>query len=104
MKITVEQVIEAIRDAGLEPREYSGRGMYGKHCLGVDTERDMLGPAIAIAANLIDNGAEPRDVERWGEGTDYDGMGMGRVLYWPSMELTEAQLKEFGLGEDDDDE
>jgi len=100
MKLTVEQVMEAIKDAGLEPREYSGRNMYGKHCLGVDTARDMLGDAVTIAVNLMEDGAEPRDVKNWGEGTQYDSMGPGMILYWPALELTAEQVQAFA---DEDD-
>jgi hypothetical protein len=104
MKLTVEQVMGAIKDAGLEPREYSGRGMWGKHCLGVDTTRDMVGDAVTIAVNLMEDGAEPRDVKNWGEGTRYDSMGRGMILYWPTLELTAEQVKELGDEEDEDDD
>ena len=100
MKITVEQVIEAIRDAGLEPREYSGRGMYGKHCLGVDTDRAMVPDAIAVAVNLMENGATAKDVKEWGDNTHYDTMGRGMILYWPALELSEEQVGAF-IGEDE---
>jgi hypothetical protein len=104
MKLTVEQVMEAIKDAGGEPREYSGRGMYGTHCLGMDTSRDMMGDMVAIAVSLMEYGAEPRDVKNWGEGTRYDNMGRGMILYWPTLELTAEQVKELGDEEDEDDD
>ena len=31
-------LIEKLRDHGLEPRSYSGRAMYGKECVGVSGE------------------------------------------------------------------
>lgn len=33
-----ERLIELIEEAGYEPREYSGRGMYGKYCVGFTTD------------------------------------------------------------------
>lgn len=47
--MTPEQVKELIENAGYEARSYSGRGMYGKACIGLTTEDD----AFEVAANLM---------------------------------------------------
>lgn len=103
MKLTVEQVMEAIKDAGLEPREYSGRGMYGKHCLGVDVERNMMPEAFEICVNLIKNGAETEAIAEFGRGIDYDSMGLGMIIYWPALTLTGEQVIEL-MGDEADGE
>ena len=78
---------DVIENAGYETRSYSGRGMYGKSCLGVQTD------------NVIDTLV---DILHWafGEGEDglfydtakalrsakTDSMGMGSIIYFPDCE------------------
>lgn len=81
----VEKFIEALEDAGYEPKSYSGRGMYGKKCVSVHGD-DVS--EWDIARNLFnethdgefDNVPAPKQ----------DQMGRGIVLYWPSYKWPEA--------------
>lgn len=101
LKLTVAQVRQAISDAELKPREYSGRGMCGAHCLGVDVPKSrMICAAVEIALALVDNGADPEDVKELGRYVDFDQMGLGMVLYWPALRLTDDEVNAF-MDEDD---
>ena len=61
-------IINVIERAGFEPRSYSGRGMYGKTCLGVD---------LPGASKLVKLAGVLEPV--------LDQMGMGIIAYWPSI-------------------
>ena len=76
-----------IENAGYETRSYSGRGMYGKQCLGISSEN--------VIKTIV-------DILRWvfGEGDDdlyyalskamqsakTDSMGHGFIIYFPDHE------------------
>ena len=72
--MTAQELIKKIRRAGLEPRDYSGRGMYGAYCVGVDL--DHIGDISQL-------GKVPR--------ATFDGMGMGVIAYWPSIAWPEGK-------------
>ena len=86
--ITFRQILSA---AGLEPRSYSGRGMYGKNCVGVTTDDNKNEGAI-FASVLIAIGELPGNEKS--EALDIcaeafarmaiDSMGMGTILYFPN--------------------
>jgi len=84
MKFTVEQVEAALRDAdaGTEFYErYSGRGMYGVECPGV--EADSVTHLFAMFVNLaVENEEMARELAR---GARMDSMGTGVICYWPSV-------------------
>ena len=63
-----DKIIRIIENAGYEPRSYSGRGMYGKYCLGVDL------PEIS---GLVRLGGVPLPTT--------DSMGKGIIAYWPRV-------------------
>jgi hypothetical protein len=72
-KITADQLIRKIQSAGFEARAYSGRGMYGKYCVGCDVgEYDELPYALTSVA-----------------GYHTDSMGRGTILYWPHIAAPE---------------
>lgn len=66
MKKTREEIFREIADLSLFPRSYSGRGMFGKRCLGVDCSfRESESFAAYFNAKL-------------------DQMGKGMIAYWPN--------------------
>lgn len=67
-KVTLQERLEA---AGIETRSYSGRGMYGKECLG------------AVAHSAEDVYAECGRANIKSARTD--SMGLSVVVYWPSI-------------------
>lgn len=76
--MNANKLIEAIQDAGYEPRSYSGRGMNGRACLGVDL--DNAGELFIIGAyhGLSDPGGAF-------ETPVIDSMGQGIIAYWPRV-------------------
>jgi hypothetical protein len=97
--ITPQDMIQALEN-DFDVRAYSGRGMYGEQCVGVDTE--SVGDLMKVAAMLIDhNACSADDVIALGDKTCTDAMGLGVILYWPSLKLTAEQVEY--LRDDDED-
>lgn len=103
-----EKLIGAIEDAdvrdgeGLTARRYSGRGMYGKQCVGVEVGRGVSSfqLAAAIAVALLDGDVDegPSDVEDLARlRVCEDNMGLDTIVYFPQVEWPEGR-------EDDEDE
>ena len=63
---TPEALIARLKAMGLEPRDYSGRGMYGRECVAVSID------------------CEPGDYE-FPRGWSQDQLGRGIIVYWPSV-------------------
>lgn len=80
-RLEVERFIEALDDAGFEPKRYSGRGMYGKECVSVRGDEDNPISAWDIARELF---GEPREFVI--PEPRQDSLGLGIVLYWTSYE------------------
>ena len=88
--------IETIRDLvsdidGAELRSYSGRGMYGQECLGIDM--DSMADAFRFALMVQDE-----DLSVALSNPCFDSMGMGIIVYFPNVEAPE------GIDEDEDDD
>src|SRR6185503_1826598 len=83
-------IVETFQDMGATPRSYSGRGMYGKECFGVDSS-NPVNDLIRLFGAL----AEQFDAEQIAEvanaldGVRMDSMGRGSIMYWPSIEWQE---------------
>ena len=65
--------------------KYSGRGMFGRTCLGVvvsqqDSFMDFI---IKLTKYLDDNGIE--DVDFSLEGVSYDALGLDTIVYFPNI-------------------
>ena len=71
-----------IQDAGYEARSYSGRGMYGKECVGVtcDNQVDLL-------FDMMDHASRTQIKQL--KGCKTDSMGRSIIVYWPSVEWGE---------------
>lgn len=86
-KESYDKIFTAIEDAGYEPREYSGRGMYGRQCLGVTCERPA-GFMVALFATMCENADdvdEIREVAEALQDPSEDAMGRDAIIYWPSI-------------------
>ncbi len=93
--LTTEQ-IETIQDLaseidGAELRSYSGRGMYGKQCLGIDM--DSMADAFRFALMV-----EDEDLTVALSNPCFDSMGLGIIVYFPNVEAPE------GIDDDEDDD
>ncbi len=64
--LTAKTLIARIRKSGRKARSYSGRYMYGRHCVGVDLDRHDAGGELPKGANT-------------------DSMGLGSIWYWPAV-------------------
>ena len=86
----IEDAISHVDGDG-EMYSYSGRGMFGRQCLGIDF--DSMSDAFRFALLIEDEDlavmlSQPR----------FDNMGLGIVIYWPNVEAPE------GLDEDEDED
>lgn len=86
----IEDAISYV-DGDAEMYSYSGRGMFGKQCLGINF--NGMSDAFRFALLIEDDRlaivlSEPR----------FDNMGLGIVIYWPNVEAPE------GIGEDEDED
>lgn len=79
-----------------ECRSYSGRGMYGKSCLGITVESGQLGDIMAcivdacteLGRDADDDHAYPADVEKICEALRHmsqDSLGLGMIIYFPRV-------------------
>jgi hypothetical protein len=104
-KASFDQIVEAFEETG-EVRSYSGRGMFGDHCLGVDCDNasSAILSAISGFAHNAETGREVEDFIELLSGHRVDSMGQGQILYFPSIEWQEEESEDEDDGDDGDDE
>src|ERR1019366_838709 len=94
MKTVFQGLIE---EAGYETRSYSGRGMYGKTCLGVDLEGGNLGRLLGDLVEMTATSDAPGDaVEIVAEGLrsmQTDSMGRGMIVYFEEVAYTDESAE-----------
>lgn len=76
---TSMKVIDALRANRYRPRSYSGRGMFGKQCIGVTVSRTTQ--AMVNVCRLVDDAANTPD----GCGVETDALGLDTIVYWPNL-------------------
>ena len=82
-----EKLIDIIEMAGYETRTYSGRGMYGKQCVGFVVSSD--GIIEAVAEIMIDEDVETqRQLLGLFRTAQTDSMGMNTIVYFPRLTTT----------------
>lgn len=82
----------ACENAELSVRSYSGRGMYGRTCLGVTLGGD-IGNAVADIFLAMAHTASPSDMEEVADafrGMQTDSMGRGTIMYFPGIEFSDS--------------
>ncbi len=92
-----KEIIEAIKDAGYEPESYSGRGMYGKRCVGVTCENPVSTCIEIVQALAMSsfNDADEFETVKFDEfchllsDVKTDSMGMSTIVYWPNIPAPE---------------
>jgi hypothetical protein len=81
-----------LTDSGtFEPRPYSGRGMYGKECLGIDVPNgfdagDLFAEIMfagAIYSELGEN--DLIEIAKAFKNMSQDSLGRGTILHFPSI-------------------
>ena len=85
-----------LENAGIETRSYSGRGMYGKECLGVSIDRGGLGNFIADVLENLDTDRVEEIAEAFRH-LSTDSLGLGMIAYFPGVPYN-------GSSSDDEDE
>ena len=102
MDINASRLIDLLEGYDFEARSYSGRGMYGKQCVGVVVEREtkLLGVVAEMVAEATDD--EDRDLlvgafQRY----EIDSLGRDSILYFPRVPWPEKQA---AADEDEDEE
>ena len=93
-------LIRALESLDLSARSYSGRGMYGRNCVGVtlgrNSEYTEFGLGVALALAL---GEEAADLQ-----ARTDSMGLGSIVYFPNVRWPEGRKDSDESDEDEDDE
>lgn len=96
--MTDERIRELFDDAQYDIRSYSGRCMYGEHCLAVTT--DSASEAATVILDVVQACAENGTVEDVLElvsrlrGSRTDSMGRSVVVYWPEIKMADAEPEE----------
>jgi len=100
---TTHIIIRSAKAAGLDITSYSGRGMFGKRCVAIDTEGTeaniiigLVRGCMDIAADENDCGSLLRSLLDCIEDARTDSLGMGMVMYWPNIEPPEDDASDNG--------
>jgi len=94
-------VLTVLQTLDIEARSYSGRGMYGRSCVGVDCAR---GDSHAVVAQIVIGLMSLKDADE--EAAEHftldgavatDSMGRGSIVYFPRLPWVEAcECGDFG--------
>lgn len=92
---TIAAIKSACDSLGYDaPRSYSGRGMYGKQCLGITVDRYTSAPEVAfrLAVELQAAGEQDAIEDLLDAGTwCTDSMGLGTIVYVPGLAWEEPE-------------
>lgn len=86
--ISPRNLFDALGSQGLDPREYSGRGMYGRQCIAFDCDMVPEGYADLIEAlsRSLMEVASTEDIAELIRFSRYDTCGLGMIIYFPRLE------------------
>lgn len=106
------KLIKMDESGELKVRSYSGRGMMGQECIGLDGRvSDIITNLVALALEQSENlTQDERDdiVMLLSRGCSTDSMGLGSIVYFPGCKVSRAEMneyldnEEFGEEEDED--
>lgn len=86
MKTILQQAFEM---TDYRVRSYSGRGMYGRECLGVAIDNTITNCIIDAIGAAIENDLDVSVLLEEARDARQDAMGMSTILYWPSIPYAE---------------
>jgi hypothetical protein len=97
--MNLQQVFEEL---GYETRSYSGRGMFGKSCLGVEISNDdnLFSLGIEVGEFLTEDNVGVNLIPR----ACTDSLGRGTILYFPDVEYKESEKENEEEYEDELDD
>lgn len=78
--MTDEPLQHWLESIGWRPMRYSGRGMYGKSCLGV--QLDTVGQLFVLGYQLGEGTSNPTYIPH---APKLDNLGHGVIAYWPDV-------------------
>jgi hypothetical protein len=91
-----ETLKNALVAADYVPRSYSGRGMYGRTCLGVTISRYQSETQMALDVMETASGSAERKLLQLAmRGAKRDDMGLGQIIYWPDLPWVENEEGEW---------
>lgn len=97
--MNAETFIEIIETAGYEARSYSGRGMYGRSCVGISLDRgESAFTAGARLAHACDSNDDAEEIAELSPSSD--SLGLGSILYFQEFVWPESQTND---NDEDDD-
>lgn len=85
-KTATQSIMDLCDSAGIEWRDYSGRGMYGDRCLAIVTDNpvDTVLCLVQEAIGSLDPEETAEIVEALSNSRT-DSMGRSAVIYWPHL-------------------
>jgi hypothetical protein len=86
--ITHKELQEAAEAAGLQLRSYSGRGMYGAVCVGLDCDNVLEALGELTETEVLDLS----QVAHLLKTASSDSMGRGQIVYWPDIAWDQGLL------------
>ena len=79
--------VEFVRDyTEYEPQSYSGRGMYGKSCVGITCDNPSDVVLDIIQAQAENDPTEVSELIDMLRRSSQDSMGRSAIIYWPKIE------------------
>lgn len=99
--MTLQSILER---CGIECRNYSGRGMYGKQCLAFSTGESLTSVFGEILCNDLDK-EELRILGQHFSDAETDSLGRGVVVYFRSVEYIPclSNINNYEMSEDEDE-
>lgn len=95
-----KEVFETIKsfdnDDNFMVRSYSGRGMYGRECLGIDCKDPLecFSQLVTLLCFEYEEASEVQDILECLGKPRWDSMGLDYILYFPRMEWVEESEEE----------
>lgn len=82
-----KKLIEVIESANYEARSYSGRGMYGRECVGIELRQgtSQFGVGVAVANMALTLGYEDLAEDLMDLRVASDSMGLDTIVYFPNV-------------------
>lgn len=83
-------------DDHITVRDYSGRGMYGRKCLGIDCNDPLecFSQLVSLFCNEYEDASDVREALECLGDPKWDSMGLDYILYFPMMKWIEEESEE----------
>lgn len=90
MIVTIDRIEKLLQGKSeYDVRSYSGRGMVGRSCLAIETDGSPyhLLMELAFALALEEGDDQEELMTEMAEDVRLDQIGMGRIVYFPNIEV-----------------